>query len=102
MITETHTFEDPQLVAFLSLPLFNFTITPQLTPTGRVAFAVAGSQGDIDKALHSLMNDTPVGSRSLLEAIKKTRTKMFLAKQAGQLEASRDRLPMSIHGKGGL
>jgi hypothetical protein len=84
MKTETHVFEDPQLVAFLSLPSYHFKITPQKTPTGRVSFAVEGAAEEIEKALHDLTDNVPVGSRSLLESIKRVRTTMFTTKQGSR------------------
>ena len=68
--------------AFLSLPLYHFKITPQKTPTGRVAFAVEGAAAEMDKALRDLSDDMLIGSRSLLESIKRVRTLMFTTKQA--------------------
>lgn len=74
--------EDPHVVAFLSFHSPDLSITPQLTFAGRVAFAVSGSDTEIQTALKALEDNVPIGSRDLLEVIKRTRTKMFAFKLA--------------------
>jgi|GEM_PF-5687166 len=84
MKTEIHVQEKPELVGILrKLPSFHFTITPQKMPDGRVSFNLEAETGEYRRALQALADNTPIGSRDVLESIRLIRTLMFTTKSAG-------------------
>lgn len=71
--------EDPQKLALLSLkPGIEITYKP--LPTGRICGVVHGNRAVIEQVFSDLSNNQPIGSRDILEAIRKTRTAIFSAK----------------------
>lgn len=71
--------ENPEKLSLFYLkPQLQITYEP--LPTGRICGVVRGSRAVIEQVLSDLDNNQLVGSRDLLEAIRKTRTAIFTAK----------------------
>lgn len=81
---ETLTVEDPHTSGHCALPKYHLSIRPKLLLSNRVGFEISGSKSEIRRALEELSNNAPVGSRDLIESIKKMRHLMFQAKAGGR------------------
>lgn len=81
---ENHSQEKPEIVGLIRvLPTFNFVITPQKMPDGRVHFNLEAEVGEYARALKAIADNTPIGARDALESIRQIRTVMFTVKQGG-------------------
>jgi hypothetical protein len=76
--------EDPSTAAVIHEldPLLEVREEPSYQ-SGRIAFRIEGDRERIRAAFRALAEDTPMGSRTLVEAIKTMRTRMFRAKATG-------------------
>jgi len=77
---ETLTVEDPHTSGYCALPKYHLSIKPQLLLSNRVGFEITGPRSEIRRAFDDLANNSLVGSRDLIENIKRMRHLMFQAK----------------------
>ena len=72
--------EDVHVLGFLQLPQYKFSISYELNWSGRVAGIVRGDPVELKQAFSDLERNVTVGSRDLIESIKKVRTEIFQKK----------------------
>ena len=76
--------EDVHLVGFLLLPRYDFTVSYQMNWSGKIAATIKGDPAQLKQALADLQNNTLVGSKDLIESIKKVRREIFEKKNGAK------------------
>jgi len=77
--------EDTLSAGIITLPKYHLSVTTHQTFNNRIGLRIQGRPEDVQRALRDLRENAPVGSKDVIESIKRIRTLVFTAKQAGGL-----------------